>query len=325
MNLYNLKYFVDVAEELSITNAAKKNFISQQAMSKHVSNLEDQLGVKLFIRTQPISLTEAGERFLCYSKQLLVDFTDISNEIRDTANSTDGELSIGVTNAIGNVFLPIILPIYRQHYPNAKIKLFEGYTSALESALYKKEIDVLIGQSIEYCKEIDFKYLYDEGLVLIASRKIINRLSGKEKDDLFSHKNINLEIFKNVEHIKVYCGWTSKLLNNYCNINNLKLNIALESSNINTCINLSFVGEGVFICPETFLIPHINDIIEINRIQKEVYLFPFEYSDNKRQIGINYNLNKYQSYMLYGFLKLSNELGALFNQKIKKVRSIVEN
>ena len=63
MNFLNLHYFLVTAEEMSITRAAKRLFISQQALSAHISNLEKEYGVQLFDRSPAFSLTYAGKRF----------------------------------------------------------------------------------------------------------------------------------------------------------------------------------------------------------------------------------------------------------------------
>ena len=64
MNFLELRYFVAVAEILNISKAAELLFISQQALSKHIRNLEQSLGTPLFKRSPRLTLTYMGERFL---------------------------------------------------------------------------------------------------------------------------------------------------------------------------------------------------------------------------------------------------------------------
>ena len=61
MNFLHLKYFLLVAEELNITRAAERLYISQQSLSNHISNMEKELDVKLFTRSPKLSLTYAGD------------------------------------------------------------------------------------------------------------------------------------------------------------------------------------------------------------------------------------------------------------------------
>ena len=72
MNINHLQYFITIAEEGGFTAAAQKLFITQPSLSQSIHNMEQQLGTELFDRkTSPISLTPAGEIYLCWAKQVI--------------------------------------------------------------------------------------------------------------------------------------------------------------------------------------------------------------------------------------------------------------
>ena len=71
MNFLHLKYFLLVAEELNITRAAERLYISQQSLSNHISNMEKELDVKLFTRSPKLSLTYAGDLLVETATQIL--------------------------------------------------------------------------------------------------------------------------------------------------------------------------------------------------------------------------------------------------------------
>ena len=71
MNFQHLKYFLMVAEELNITRAAERLYISQQSLSNHIGNLERELDVKLFTRSPKLSLTYAGGLLVDTASQIL--------------------------------------------------------------------------------------------------------------------------------------------------------------------------------------------------------------------------------------------------------------
>ena len=70
MNLNTINYYIATVEEMNITHAAQRLFISQQALSNHIARLEEELGVKLFNRSPVLSLTYAGKRFYDYALQM---------------------------------------------------------------------------------------------------------------------------------------------------------------------------------------------------------------------------------------------------------------
>lgn len=104
MNLKSMEYFMIAAEEMSFTRAAERLYISQQALSSHISRLEEEYKVKLFERRPTLRLTLEGEQMLYYgenildsNKKMLASFSDISVNCRNT-------LRLGMSRLRSSVF-----------------------------------------------------------------------------------------------------------------------------------------------------------------------------------------------------------------------------
>ena len=107
INFLNLEYFLAVAEELNITRAAKRLYISQQSLSSHISNLEKEFDVQLFNRTMPLTLTYAGRALKVRAKQMLDLKDETYRELADIKDFTTGQLSIGISHTRGRFLLHV--------------------------------------------------------------------------------------------------------------------------------------------------------------------------------------------------------------------------
>lgn len=140
-----LLYVKTIAEETSISAAARKLFVAQPALSQAVQRLENNLGVKLFQRTSTgMKLTYAGERYYRMANQILRMYDEFQIEVSDINHLQSGRLAFGTTFHFGSQILPQILPAYRKHYPNIQVQIFEGTAMELEQMLTSGQIDFAI-------------------------------------------------------------------------------------------------------------------------------------------------------------------------------------
>jgi len=142
MELRELKYFLAVAKEGSISKAAETLFITQPNLSRQMQNLEKETGQQLFVRgSRKITLTEAGK--LLYKR---------AEEITELYNKTQSELSAPITDISGDIHigggesyaLQIIAKTafnVREQYPNVHFHLYSGDSLAVSEKLDKGLID----------------------------------------------------------------------------------------------------------------------------------------------------------------------------------------
>ena len=148
VNLNSLKIFLEVANCKSFLEASNKLFITQPAVSRSVSNLEQELGVTLFYRANKgINLTQAGEVLLSYlneCKNLLDSCDRVLESLNDSEN---GEIVIGVQSHIVRNYLMSKMKHFRENHPNIKIVLIDLSTVDLIEYLEKRKVDLVIDSS----------------------------------------------------------------------------------------------------------------------------------------------------------------------------------
>lgn len=124
MDTQNLTAFVAVAETSSFTHAAETLHLSQPAVSKRITALEEQIGQSLFDRVgRRVSLTDAGRTLLPYARKVLQDLEDGRRALSHLHEKIAGRLSIGTSHHIGLHRLPPVLRRYTQQYPDVDLDL----------------------------------------------------------------------------------------------------------------------------------------------------------------------------------------------------------
>jgi len=180
MNFLILKYFKTVATELNITHAAQKLYISQQALSAHMRNLESELGVKLFNRTPRLSLTDAG-RCLLEATEGYDRLTNILNDkLNDIRNHERGELRIGLSFTRGQFILPLVLPPYAQAHPQVHINIYEEPSFSLMERLLHNEIDFWVTAENPDIEGIHKEPLFKESFYIVIPDKILDSIYGEK-------------------------------------------------------------------------------------------------------------------------------------------------
>ncbi|KLV01614.1 XRE family transcriptional regulator [Photobacterium aquae] len=140
--LRQLKVFVTVAQELTITAAAEKLFLSKPAVSMALSELEKQLGHKLFDRNNNrLLINEQGKRLLPLADELLARSQDIEQLFNQEGPIT-GKLKIGSSDTVGNQVTPFLLRDFRQESGHCDQSLFIANTAQICHMLAEFELDI---------------------------------------------------------------------------------------------------------------------------------------------------------------------------------------
>jgi DNA-binding transcriptional LysR family regulator len=119
-----LHTFIQLAQEGSFTASGKSLRKSQSAVSLQIAGLERQFGLQLIDRsTRPIKLTEAGQLFLQFSRQIVNQTADLERIMSELARGVSGEVKIGATTSVGAYLLPPIAGELAQKYPKLSVTI----------------------------------------------------------------------------------------------------------------------------------------------------------------------------------------------------------
>lgn len=288
LNLY--KTFYDVAKSESISEAAKKTFNSQPAISKSIKKLEETLNVKLFYRNlDGIKLTSEGEKLLFYVEEAFNNLLVGERNITENEKLQSGKLTIGVPSQIGTFFVFDSISKFHKIYPNIEITIISSSTKSLLKKLKLHEIDFIIDSSpindvqedviIRPLKKVDNCFIvskkYEDKIKNIKSLKDIenyplilpvpNTSNRSNLDLLFEKSGIKPTNVMNIHTSEMILGAVKKDLGIGYIIEDLiiddpevcKINIKEKLPKIE--INLVYVKKYLTIVPTKFIKKFIDD------------------------------------------------------------------
>jgi LysR family hca operon transcriptional activator len=169
MELRHLRYFVAVAEEGSLTNAAERRLhTAQPSLSRQIRDLELEVGVKLLERgARGIALTAAGRVFLDHARLALLQVEAAGDAARRAATPEKPAFVLGFLIGQEVAWLPETLRILREEEPGIEITLSSQSSPELAGALMRGKVDVAFLRREAQAPGIAFKFLIKEPLVAV--------------------------------------------------------------------------------------------------------------------------------------------------------------
>lgn len=143
MSIEELNIFVTVAQTLNFTQAAEKLHFSQPTLSRHISELERELGYELLIRTtRKVELTEFGRYFLVEAKRLLRSYNQLLDQLSNLGKQSFGTITIGTPDLMTRTFLPAVIRSFNKKHPGVMIDVRIIEPGACMSLLKNGVIDL---------------------------------------------------------------------------------------------------------------------------------------------------------------------------------------
>ncbi len=184
MELRHLRCFLAVAEELHFARAAEKLHIEQSPLSRTIKELEEVLGMQLFIRTsRSTRLTRAGKLFLEHVPRIFLAVQQARDSVKAAANGFHRQLRIALSDGITPSRLPALLALCRQEEPEVDLRFFEVPLSQQTKGLHDDLYDVGFARADEV----------GEGIVALPVWNDPLMVAVPARHPLLAHRRIPLE------------------------------------------------------------------------------------------------------------------------------------
>lgn len=258
MELRHLRYFIAVAEELHFGRAAERLGISQPPLSQQIQALEEEIGARLFERTnRRVELTDAGRLFLDESRQVLAQVDKAVLLARRAHLGELGELKIGFTSSAPfTSTIPSSIHAFRKAYPDVHLGLQEMSSRQVLKALLEESLQVGVIRPLALPDAVHWVELFREPLVAVL--RADHPLAAGSEDGLaiaalaeepfvFFPRSYGTGLYDQVIALTRQAGFSPR--------------IAQEASEAMTIIGLVSAGLGVSILPASFRRTRVDGVV----------------------------------------------------------------
>src|ERR1700739_116712 len=173
MELLHLRYFTAVVQWNSFREASRRIHVAQPAISQTVTDLEEELGLRLFTRAKrSVQLTPEGEVLYAEAVRALAQAELVIETARRAARGEIGRLSIGFLGSATSAFLPELVRKFKATYPGVKLTLQELTPVHQDAAFEKGEIDIGFTRTLtaEQNRTFSSRGLYRDPLLAVLPR-----------------------------------------------------------------------------------------------------------------------------------------------------------
>ncbi len=250
MELRQIKYFIEVAEREHVTEASVALHVAQSAVSRQIFNLEEELGVTLFLREgRNVRLTPVGKVFLQHMKQAVQIIDQAKREIDELLDPQRGTVRIGFPSSLAAYTLPTVISAFRERYPLVKFQLRQCSYHSLVSEVARGEIDLaLLGPLPKNEKQVKGHTLFLENIVALLPTA--HPLAGSRSLQLDQLRGDSFVLFPDGFILR-------EIVVDACRQIGFQPSVSFEGDDIDAIKGLVAAGLGVTLLPEITLMDNM--------------------------------------------------------------------
>ncbi|WP_214366857.1 LysR family transcriptional regulator [Pseudonocardia sp. H11422] len=172
VELRHLRAFVAVAEELHFSRAAKRLHMVQQSLSAQIQQLEEELGVRLFVRTtRKVELSDAGRVLLAHAHSILDAVSTACEQTRRASSGEAGQLAISYTPTVAAETLPLLVKELHRRHPAVALQMCEMWQAESVDAVKTGRFDIGLARCPMLDADLEYLSMREEPLgVVLGSR-----------------------------------------------------------------------------------------------------------------------------------------------------------
>lgn len=289
MEIFQLRYFLGVAETQNFTRAAERCHVSQPALSQQILNLESEIGHKLFHRLgRRAVLTEAGTTFLERARRILFEVENAAKELSDHP-SMERRITIGAVQTVMPYLITPMIAECRATFPNLQIDAREDFRSNLVRAVMEGDLDLAITPLPVQDHRVSIEPLLTEPLLLVVGKT--HRFASRAE----------ISITDLAEETFISLGDSSALaaqIRTFFGDSKFQPRIGIRCAQVATLKLFATLGLGISLLPELARVPDDSDTLRYLRLTGD---------QPTRELGIVRHLQRYQSRGAQQFLGLLRE------------------
>ena len=238
-NLSQYRIFYAVAKAGNISRAAKELYISQPAISKSISKLEDSLNTVLFTRnSRGVQLTDEGQVLFEHTRDAFEELAKGEQELKRIREFNMGHIRIGVSNTLCRFIMVKYLKGFIEQYPHIKITIESQPTTQTLSMIEQQRIDIGLVVEQKSAKIMNFIPVMDIEDIFVATPSYLENLRLREgaDTDVFQSGNLMLLDKNNI---------TRHYIDDYMAVNEIVANNLLEVTTMDLLIEFARIGLGI--------------------------------------------------------------------------------
>ena len=244
LTLKQIDYALAVRINLHFKKAADECYISPSTLSNAITELETQLGVKIFERNnKKVIVTNLGQAILDKAQQIRLEVQNIYELVQNKSNGLSHHLSLGIIPTISPYFLPLILPKIQKEFPDLNLKIEEGQSGLLTQKVREGDLDMAILALPYELKGLQSLKFWEEDFYWVSHHQ--NKLAGRSEIKASELEQSQLMLLEDGHCLKDH-------ILDACNIS-ASSKYSLKASSLNTLIQLVKGKMGTTLVPKMAL------------------------------------------------------------------------